>query len=241
MYSRQVNGRTLTFGVSGKLWKNALIMYDRETDTLWSHLTGEAVYGPLEGETLDMLSAVPRVKWKDWHAQHPDTQVLSVRGREDQRHDNYSDYHRSRRTGLFTPDHRDKRLKDKDRVIGVTVGDLRKAYPMAKEGWKGKEKGIWKLVQDQIGDTPVVVFYDPDRYVTGVYDLRLGEGKKVKFEGTVESYVANDKHGGKWNLLVGEGPEGQTLAPIPHMNVYWFAWADFYPEALLYEHKKARD
>ena len=72
MYSRKVSGKTLSFGVSGKLWKNALIMYDRETSTLWSHLTGEAVHGPLEGEKLTMLTSVPKVRWKDWKSQHPD-------------------------------------------------------------------------------------------------------------------------------------------------------------------------
>ena len=72
MYSRKVSGKTLTFGVSGKLWKNALIMYDRETKTLWSHLTGEAVYGPMQGEKLTMLSSVPKVKWKDWKTSSKD-------------------------------------------------------------------------------------------------------------------------------------------------------------------------
>jgi hypothetical protein len=47
VYARTVNGRTLTFGVSGKLIRNSLVMYDRETHSLWTHLTGGAIDGPL--------------------------------------------------------------------------------------------------------------------------------------------------------------------------------------------------
>ena len=45
MYARDLDGKTLTLGVSGKLIRNSLVMFDRETDTLWSHLTGEALEG----------------------------------------------------------------------------------------------------------------------------------------------------------------------------------------------------
>ena len=237
MYSRNLNGKTLTFGVSGKLWKNALVMYDRETKTLWSHLTGEALSGPLVGETLTMLAALPRVKWKEWQAQYPNTKVLSVRGREDQRSDTYRDYHDSSRTGLFAPENSDNRLRNKDRVIGVILGPQQKAYPLVEKLWKGKEKGTWTLIQDRIGDTPLLVFYEPELYATGVYDRRLKDGALLEFETPAEGYRALDTEGRQWNLLTGEGPDGHSLTPIPHMAIYWFAWADFYPETLLYEKK----
>ena len=44
-----VKDRKLTLCVSGKLWNRSLIMMDKETDSLWSHLLGEAMAGPLEG------------------------------------------------------------------------------------------------------------------------------------------------------------------------------------------------
>ncbi len=237
MYSREHNGQTLTFGVTGKLWKNALVMYDRETRTLWSHLTGEALVGPLAGEELTILSSVPKVKWKEWKAQYPETKVLSVEGREDQRHDTYRDYHGSFKTGLFPPERHDKRLRDKDRVIGVIVGSQQTAYPLKKKFWKTKKKGEWRLVQDQIGDTPVLVFHDPENYASAVYDRRLEDGIVLEFAENAQGYRAADTTGGQWNLLTGEGSEDKMLTPLPHVGVYWFAWTDFYPEALLYEKK----
>ena len=54
-------------------------MFDRETRTLWSHVTGKAVQGPLAGTRLNMLPAV-HTTWALWRANHPDTIVLEKRG-----------------------------------------------------------------------------------------------------------------------------------------------------------------
>lgn len=234
MYSREHGGAVLTFGVSGKLWKNALVMYDRETGTLWSHLTGKALVGPLAGEELDVLVSVPKMKWKDWKAQHPDTKVLSVNGAEDLRHDTYRDYHRSSRTGLFSPGHTDRRLSRKDMVIGVTVDGRQKAYPLDKKYWNGRKKGELKLIQDSIGEMPVLVYHNPETYATAVYDRRREDGSERTFPDHATGFIVTDTNGEKWNLLTGEGPDGKMLKPVPHVNIYWFAWADFYPETRVY-------
>ncbi|MBI3286672.1 MAG: DUF3179 domain-containing protein, partial [Chloroflexi bacterium] len=35
MYARRIGGEEYTFGVSGKLIMNTLVMYDRQTGSLW--------------------------------------------------------------------------------------------------------------------------------------------------------------------------------------------------------------
>ena len=72
MYSREIEGQELTFGVSGKLIMNVLVMFDRETNSLWSQLLGEAVEGPFKDTRLDFVPAV-HAKWSEWKEQHPDT------------------------------------------------------------------------------------------------------------------------------------------------------------------------
>ena len=57
LYDRRVNGRTLTFVNSGALWRDTLVLQDRETGTLWTAATGRALSGPLEGETLRAIPA----------------------------------------------------------------------------------------------------------------------------------------------------------------------------------------
>ena len=54
---------------------NVLVMFDRETNSLWSQLLGEAVEGPLEGTKLEFVPAV-HTKWADWKEQYPDTRAL---------------------------------------------------------------------------------------------------------------------------------------------------------------------
>ena len=80
MYDRNLDGKKLSFGVSGKLWKNVLIMYDRQTDSLWSHLTGEAVIGPLKGKRLKTFPAA-MMRYSEWTQLYPDTLVLKKEGR----------------------------------------------------------------------------------------------------------------------------------------------------------------
>jgi hypothetical protein len=76
VYARRVGERELTFIVSGMLWRDSLIMMDRETETLWSHVTGEALQGPLKERRLEAVPAV-HTTWKKWFAAHPDTLVLA--------------------------------------------------------------------------------------------------------------------------------------------------------------------
>lgn len=75
VYARSLGDTTLTLIVSGKLWRNSLIMMDEETQTLWSHVSGEGLDGPLAGRSLETIPSV-QTTWKQWVAAHPETRVL---------------------------------------------------------------------------------------------------------------------------------------------------------------------
>ena len=55
MYASQVESRKLTFSVSGMLWNRSLVMLDQETKSLWSHILGQAMRGPLKGTRLEVI------------------------------------------------------------------------------------------------------------------------------------------------------------------------------------------
>ena len=78
MYSRVVDGRTLTFGHEGILYKNSFILYDKETRSLWIHTTGEAIRGKLRGKQLDFIPSVVTT-WAKWKNSYPETTVLTGR------------------------------------------------------------------------------------------------------------------------------------------------------------------
>lgn len=210
-------------------------MYDRETGTLWSHLTGEAISGPLQGQTLTMLQSVPKVKWETWRDAFPHTQVLSVNGQEDLIRDAYTEYHISDRTGLFETQNQDARLRPKDMVIGVKVDQHTKAYPLGNTHWKNAQnKQSIQLIQDDINGIPIVVYFDANTHATAVYDRRHN-GQTLTFSSLIKNHMARDTHAQQWNMLTGQGPRNQSLVAIPHLRAYWFAWVDFYPQTHLYE------
>jgi hypothetical protein len=74
---RRVGGRTLTFENSGALWKDMLVMKDKETGTYWNPATGRALTGPLEGETLTILPAAVTTA-EAWRELYPSTVCLET-------------------------------------------------------------------------------------------------------------------------------------------------------------------
>lgn len=58
IYDRRAGGHVLEFRNSGTLWRDGLVLRDRETGTYWSAATGLALYGPLAGERLRPVPAV---------------------------------------------------------------------------------------------------------------------------------------------------------------------------------------
>ena len=64
MYARQVDGRTLTFGVSGMLFRDGLVMYDRETDSLWTQVDGRGIKGEFADRALEIVPSI-HATWKE--------------------------------------------------------------------------------------------------------------------------------------------------------------------------------
>jgi hypothetical protein len=77
VYAREVADRALTFGVSGMLYKDGLVMYDRQTDTLWTQVDGRAVRGKLAGQQLQIVPAI-HATWKEWRALYPERHPQGV-------------------------------------------------------------------------------------------------------------------------------------------------------------------
>ena len=120
MYSRDYQGRTVTFEASGGLVNASLIMQDEQTDTYWSIMEGKAVAGELSGEKLVELPVSEKIQWRHWREKHPDTLVLSVRGLEDGP-DDYRDYFGSSR-GFGGAEAKDDRLETKTPVFAFHRG-----------------------------------------------------------------------------------------------------------------------
>lgn len=92
MYSRTLGDRELSFGVSGKLWHGILVMYDRNTRSLWTQIDGRSIQGNLTGAKLEHREST-FTTWAQWRGAHPDTLVLAKSAEERlQAGSHYADY-----------------------------------------------------------------------------------------------------------------------------------------------------
>jgi hypothetical protein len=76
VFDRRIGGRTLSFGVSGKLRASDMIMYDRQTESWWQQALGEGIVGEMTGMQLTQLPAVME-SWAQFRARHPDGLVMA--------------------------------------------------------------------------------------------------------------------------------------------------------------------
>ena len=238
MYSRDLDGKTYTFGVSGKLWRDALLMYDHQTRSLWSHITGEAIQGPLKGKQLQLLVSMPQIAWQTWKTNYPNTRVLSVpfRGgmRESLSRDAYQRYHTSQDTGVSGTEYTDNRLPNKSLVIGVQLqtkaGNTQfRAYPLTHFAEAA-------VINDTLGEVPLLIFHDKASFATAVFKRNVGEDVRT-FRPQAGHFVV-DNTGTRWNTVTGEAASGKEkgtrLERLPAVNIYWFAWARYYPQTTIY-------
>lgn len=153
-YEATVGERTYTFGVSGLLYQSDLLMYDHQTESLWSQVSREAVAGPLTGRRLEPLYLVHTI-WEDWRRDHPQTLVLSTRTGylRDYSRDPYDGY-AQRRDLMFDVTHFDPTYHPKAWVVGVDVAGVAKAYAFSE-----LEK-VDGLVSDRVNGRDLRVHYN---------------------------------------------------------------------------------
>ncbi|NMG16107.1 DUF3179 domain-containing protein [Aromatoleum bremense] len=164
-FAARVAGRDLSFGVSGLLYNSDVLLYDRQTESLWSQIMAQAVTGPMRGQRLTFLPTA-HTTWAEWRARHPATEVLSEEtgyGRDYAR-DPYAGY-RDSPDLIFPVATQDKRLHPKEQVIGLALGGEHKAYPFSALARVGR-----RAVEDRVGGQAIRVEFDPEARTGRVLD-----------------------------------------------------------------------
>ena len=232
VYAREIDNTTHTFGVSGKLIMNALVMYDHQTDTLWSQFLSRGVKGSLANTSLEIVPAL-QTTWQRWLELHPATKVLDKGGTY--RTDSYEGYYRGGSAGILGESHKDDRLARKELVLGLDLEGTAKAYPFRVIAQAG-------VVNDLFDGIPVLVTFDPISESGAVFDRRL-EGRTLTFDPVAPTgdglpLLRDQETGSTWQGLTGraiDGPlEGTALRRLPSHYSFWFAWSDFHPNTDLY-------
>jgi hypothetical protein len=170
VFDRRLQGHIHKFGVSGLLYRSDLLMYDRETESLWSQIGANAVTGALMGRRLELLRS--RITtWKTWREAHPETTVLSKRTgyQRDYARTPYEGYETSKQ--LYFPVNADARRHPKMPTLGLRIPNgPSRAYPgeeIARAGGR---------VEDVFSGQRVLVSYDSK---TRHFDFEIPEGIEV--------------------------------------------------------------
>lgn len=231
MYAREINGQVFTFGVSGKLIRNVLVMYDRQTESLWSQLLGEAVEGELVGTKLEFLPSW-MMTWAEWRALHPDTVALDKGFRRGGR-DVYDSYYGSPTAGVIGETIRDDRLTTKEFVVGVELPDTTPiAYPFSVLNAE-------PVLNDTVAGVDLVVFFDADSAGTAVYRRTVADQTLTFTQGNDRATFVDAETGTTWDAFTGTAVAGELagarLKRIKSTRSFWFGWKDIHPGTLLYE------
>ena len=245
VFERTVNGRVLDFRTTGNLRNRDLVMWDRQTESWWQQLTGEAVVGIMTGTKLKFLPA-PIVSWEDFTTHKPDGTVLSKDTGFGRRYGEnpYVGYDRVDDPPFLFEGDLDGRLQPKERVAAITVDGVDAAFPFSIL----TEEGV---VNYPVNGVDVAVFFKPgttsaldgrliafsrDIGSTAVFNAVL-DNQRLTFSAT-DSGFTDAETGSTWSIL-GEalaGPlTGKRLTKIVHSDHFWFAWGAFKPDTLIYQ------
>jgi hypothetical protein len=247
-YRREVNGVETTFGTSGRLFASALVMYDRLTESLWTHFDGRAVVGVLAGTQLEPLAS-PLMAWQDFVATYPDGQVLDSTQTGHSR-----DYGRNPYVGYDDAETEpflfrgvvDDRERAKQRVVGITVDEASVAYSMELLA-----DGNGSATAVTVGSRDLVILWKPGQ--ASALDASTVEGGQdvgsvgvfvPELAGSPVTLVVqdgkfvDDETGSTWTIagVAVEGPlNGSRLERVEHLDTFWFAWSTYRPDTLLIE------
>lgn len=229
VFNSTINGQTVEFGTSGKLYNSNLVMYDRTSKSLWSQALGEGIVGKYAGVKLERIP-FDVAYWKEWKQLYPDTKVLSRDTGSTRPYgaDPYGDYYTS--NDLFFPvSNHDNRLGLKEIVIGIEDGGEYKAY-------KQQQVETLKVINDEINGKSVSLF-SLHPFMVRVFDSTV-DGQKLDFQyGKNGSKIIDKQTGSEWNFegIATAGPMiGKHLARLPFDEGFWFEWVAFHPETALY-------
>ena len=208
-----------SFGVSGKLFRNNLVLYDNVTETLWSQIYMRGIQGEQKGMPVNYHPCY-MMSWSEWKKLHPETMLIALPdnfSEEEYVEDSYAEYRASSDPGVFPLKYQDFSIDQKEMMLVVTTGDEIKAYPYSALQSE-------TVISDTLGNQKIVVTW---------------------FAGSAQAFKAGERlfvfDKGSWRVgeildIVTGAMNGSShkLEPATCIPLYWFACKEFYPEIQVY-------
>lgn len=183
-------------------------MKDLETGSLWSHILGEAMQGPMKGKVLKILPGVVTT-WSEWKKLYPKTSAFIMPRKP--------------------MDFRRMVMEEDGRyVYGVRAGMKEKAYY-----YEHLEKS--PVLNDSIGGSPVLITHSKATAFTRVFS-REYDGKLLEFKATENSELIQEISDDTiWDarsgIEIAQDGQGRELKILNGIVSFSRAWKNFFPES----------
>jgi hypothetical protein len=212
VYTRRVDGQTLTFYVSGYLYGENMVLKDVESGSTWPQMVGEALGGPLKGQSLERIPMV-WTDWKSWRTSHPETTLANL----SQTVDYYR--HESEPAGL----------EFQTRYFSnCQWGFVRESKALS---WPLKELARQRAVNDTFEGLPFVVVFDSRSVTIAAFERRVGS-TELTFHWGAEGLV-DDQTSSVWDPVTGRAIRGtlenRRLTPVAGIVSHIRAWRSLHP------------
>lgn len=243
VFDRRVNGATLEFGVSGMLRNSDMVMYDRQSDSLWQQITGEGIVGSYTGSTLRILPS-QMITFSQFKDAYPGGDVLS---RETGYQRNYGQnpyrgYEFGRGPILPVRTGRPTALRPMEKLVVIQDGQGYRAYPVSSLA----RRTVW---EDRVKGRPIVLFYSSEGLspvdaprmadsrsagTVGVFSVENGSRRRRFRSG--RSRIEDIETGSGWSMTgmaIDGALKGTALQAIDHGVYFAFAWLAFKPDTFI--------
>jgi hypothetical protein len=240
-FDSSVGGKTRIFGTSGLLYQSNKLMFDAETRSLWSSLTGKPVVGPLVGSGLE-LAALPVVTttWGEGRRRHPDTTVLSLDTGFARDYSEGAAYRAYFSTDdlMFDVSRRDGRLPNKAEVLIVrsttppsgadSAVEAQGPPPFAIATTVLSERPVFHVVVDDTNLVVVTSAGGANRvYASDVYRFAATDGDAVVRDVDGREWIANEYS------LDATFDSSVSLPRVSAHRAFWFGWYAQHPDTVL--------
>ena len=208
-------------------------MRDEETGSWWQQVTGEAIQGPLKGQTLRPVFH-DELTFGLWKREKPDGRVLRPNDQMAQA-GNYAPANweeRMAKVPVATSAQIDKSLEPRTLVIGLTINGSAKAYPLdalVKQ----------RLILDDVGGVPIFIVLGDDKRSVRAFE-RSVDGRKLEFlvkSNTTSLVLVDAETGSEWDFTgkaTGGQLSGRQLKKVAILDDYWFDWMTYNPKTRVY-------
>ncbi|WP_420149981.1 DUF3179 domain-containing (seleno)protein [Spirosoma sp.] len=218
VFRPEVNGKPEVFRLVGMDHFNAMFE-DATTGSWWRQANGEAIAGPLKGNTLPEVFS-EQMTLKQWLALHPNSLIMQPDTTYKERYEKMDKYERGKGGSDLT---RTDSLswRDKSWIVGLKIGQQAKAYD-----WNRLKRE--RLIHDTLGGHPILLVITPDNRSFFAYERPTTSARFTLRHDTLR----NDNQA---YALTGKAlPAGQALSRISAYQEFWHSWRTFHPQTSRY-------